>query len=332
VDAPAAERAARFLGIEQRTVELYQGDLLRVVDGNGRLGQGMKLCKETDFWEQVGAQMAGAQGGALFVGDTPFGMKKRRNRGRMDDVLALVNIYPVDGIEWFLDKLPSESSNELREGWQQNLIKLQARIPACEDYRDAQAYMYLDQRIANFLTLWRECFQMPYVRVMSPFIDNDILDFARTIPGSLREGKSLYKAALVSSFPQLYSLPIAEGGFGLPTFADEIAKHLGPIVSSLNERPSQLDELVPPETIRRLVELGTATLATGFAKVKVVGKGVPKRSAFARRLFRTLNTKLRPATAHRVPWSELALRLLFLREFLAEPSRKSTVPDGTYLA
>jgi hypothetical protein len=329
MDSPVAARVAEFLGVQHRTIEFYNGDLRRVVEMNSRLGQGMKLCKETDFWDCVGTEVYGPSEGVLFVGDTPFGMKKRRSRGEKEDVLGLINIYPTDGIAWFLNMLPSESAEDLRESWHDNLIQLRARVPACEDERDAQAYMYLDQRVSNFLMLWRECFQMSYLRVVNPFLDNDILDFARTIPGELREGKSLYKEALASAFPELYRLPMASGGFGLSNFNSEISEQLPALGDTLEDRPSKLDDLVPPEVILRLLELVGSPGAKGTERIKGLGSSAPKHFPLARRFLRFFESNVRRATTHHVSKSELALRIFFIREFLAPSAARSQCPRPT---
>ncbi len=333
VDAPAAEVAARFLGIDHRTVELFDGDLMRVLSSNAMQGQGMKLCKETDFWHRVGPVIGTEANNALFVGDNPFGMKKRRYGGQKEEVLALVDVYPTAGIEWFLAHLPPEGARTLRNEWQRGFQELVDRVPDYKDHRDAQSFMYLDQRLANFITLWRECFQMPYVRVLNPYLDNNVIDFARTIPAEMREDKAIYKEALESAFPDLLHLPGSKGGFGLPTFADEIREHRHGIEGSL-EGPSRLDELIPPQAILALIDSRTASVATGFDKLRAAGRQVPKRMAVARRAVRAFKKRVQMASAHSVPWPELVLQVLALRRFLAsdrdapEPTR-SKLPQSS---
>jgi asparagine synthase (glutamine-hydrolysing) len=328
VDAPAAELAARFLGIEHRTVELYGGDLMRVLSSNAMQGQGMKLCKETDFWHRVGPLMGEDVRNALFVGDNPWGMKQRRYEGQKADVLGLVDVYPTDGIEWFLAHLPLEAAQALRGEWQSNFQELVDRVPDYEDHRDAQSFMYLDQRVANFITLWRECFQMPYVRVLNPYLDNQVLDFARTLPAEMREGKAIYLEAIESAFPDLLHLPGSKGGFGLPTFAHEIREDRNRIEESLNRQPSRLDDLIPPRALLALIDSKAASVATGFDKLRALGKQVPKRMVMARRAVRAFKSRVQTASAHNVPWPEVVLQVLALRGFLAL-DRHSPTPAGS---
>jgi hypothetical protein len=323
VDAPAAEEAAKFLGIEHRTVELFDGDLMRVLSSNAMQGQGMKLCKETDFWHRIGPVLGSEANNALFVGDNPFGMKKRRFEGQKGDVLALVDVYPPVGIDGFLTHLPPEKAQALRDEWQTSFRELVDRVPDYEDYRDAQSYMYLDQRVGNFITLWRECFQMPYARVLNPYLDNDVIEFASTIPGEMREGKVIYKEALESAFPDLLHLAGSKGGFGLPTFADEIREHHGRIAELLESQPSRLDDLVPPQAILAMIDSKAASVATGFDKLLAVGRQVPKRLAMARRAVRAFKGRVQTASAHSVPWPEIVLQVLALRGFLARDREAS---------
>jgi hypothetical protein len=298
---------------------------MRVLATNGSQGQGMKLCKETDFWHRVGPLMGEDSSNALFVGDTPWGMKKRRSEGQKEDVLALVDVYPVAGIEWFLARLQPEGAEALRDGWQRGFRELRDRVPDYEDHRDAQSFMYLDQRISNFLTLWRECFQMPYVRVFNPYLDQDVLDFACTVPADLREDKAIYKEAIASAFPDVYQLPGSRGGFGLPTFANEIREHSEKLKALLRSQPSRLDDVIPPEAIEDLIDSKSASMATGFDKLREIGKGVPKRVVIARRAVRTFKKRAQAASTHVVPWPELVLQVLALRGFLAK-DRKAGAP------
>ena len=320
VDAPAAEEAAKFLGIEHRTIELFDGDLMRVIDTNSVRGQGMKVAKETDFWATVGPLMRADPTNALFVGDSPFHFKERRSDGQKEDLLALVNVYPPAGIEWFLARLSGEKAAAIRDGWHDSWSDLQGRVPHYEDWRDAQSYLYLDQRIPNFLMPWRESFQMPYVRVFNPYLDNDVLDFVRTLPGDLRVRKVLFTEAVASAFPELFSLPVTDGGFGLPTFADEIRDGFPEIKTALQSRPCRLDDLVPPNAIEDLIQSRDATIATRVDKLRAIGKQVPKRFGAARKAVRTYK-KQKQAMMHHVPWTELVFQLLALRGFLTRDRR-----------
>ena len=326
VDAPAAEMASKFLGIDHQTVELYDGDVMRVLAANSTLGQGMKFAKETDFWERVGP-LAGAQASnALFVADNPFGMKQRRSEGAKDDILALVNIYPAAGIEWFLSQVPAEQAQTIRDSWEQNLVELRNRVPDYEDPRDAQSFMYLDQRIGNFMTLWRECFQMPYARVFDPYMDNDVLDFVRSVPADMRDGKILYKEAVASAFPDLFRLEGSVGGFGLPTFGDDFRARHQEIKALLDGHPSRLDELIPPEAIYAVIQSRSASIATGLDRMKKIGKQVPKRIVTARRAVRKFKSHVKAASAHNVPWTDLVFIALTMRGFLESDRRTSNSP------
>ena len=326
VDAPAAEMASRFLGIDHQTVDLYDGDVMRVLAANSTLGQGMKFAKETDFWDRV-LPLVGAQASnALFVADNPFGMKQRRSEGAKDDILGLVNIYPVRGIEWFLSQVPAQQAQTIRDSWEQNLVELRNRVPDYEDPRDSQSFMYLDQRIGNFLTLWRECFQMPFARVFNPYMDNDILDFVRSVPADMKDGKILYKEALTSAFPDLFRLEVSVGGFGLPTFGDDFRAHHQQIKAMLDDHPSRLDELIPPEAIYAVIQSRSASMATGLDRMKRIGKQVPKRIVTARRAVRKFKSHVKAASTHNVPWTDLVFIALTLRGFLETDRLPSDYP------
>lgn len=184
--------------------------------------------------------------------------------------------------------------------------------------------------MANFITLWRECFQMPYVRVLNPYLDNEVLDFARTLPAEMREGKAIYLEAIESAFPDLLHLPGSKGGFGLPTFAHEIRQDRQGIEESLNSQPSRLDDLIPPRALLALIDSKAASVAAGFDKLRALGKQVPKRMVMARRAVRALKSRVQTASAHTVPWPEVVLQVLALRGFLAL-DRHTPTPAGSHV-
>lgn len=329
-DANAAEQAALMLGIPHETRPLYRGDIVALIAANARRGQGMaRFCEESDFWEDLGPQMAVDEANSLFVGEMPGESLRRRTDGTPSEMLGLVHVFPPSIIEWFLERIEPDAATAIRAGWGASFSELVERVPNEPDYRDAQHVMYLDQRVSNALMLWRECFQMPFVHVMNPYLDNDILDFVRTLPVDLRVGKTLYKEAISGAFPQLFELPIAKGGSNAPDWGQELLRSRYEIQEWVRSRPSRLDDLISPESVLSLLDEGHRELTRNLDSLSAKARRLAKSSSLVRRAVRSAKPRTLGAIPNRIPWHRLAIRLLVLRESLSVSDEGSETHSPT---
>jgi len=317
-DARAAERGADLLNIDHVVLPAYHGDMLSLTAVNGLHGQGMAhFCEEADMWEGLASLFSIDSSSVLFVGDMFWNRPPRWAEPTPAGVLALIDVFPPSVIGSFVDRLGS-GGQAIQEGWHASFSDLVRKVDQDLDPRDAQEVMYLDQRVTNTLMLWRECFQMPRIQVMNPYLDNQVLDFVSTLPVELRDGKTLYKEALNGAFPELFQLPPAKGGWNAPDWSQELLKSRSNITHWIETHPSMLDDLLPPKVILSLFGLGSMSSKTDSA-IRI-GRSVVKRSAILRHTVRRLKAARVDAVPNHVHWSRLLRRILNLRMFLNQVS------------
>lgn len=315
-DAGAGGAIAAQLGFRHEIVEAYRGDVLEVIAANAAAGLGMaNYCQEVDAWKAVGPVMAASDRNVLFVAEFPGDAAKAKG-GSPESTLASVDVYPISTVEFFVSQLDPEAGDSLRNGWENHYEQLRETAASHSEPRTAYDHLYLDQRLPNTLMPWRECFQMPYVRVANPYLDDDVVDLMLSLPVELRADKLLYRQAIAEALPDLFDLPVSPGGWNAPDWARELRVNAGP-VRDLLRSPSRLDELIPPSAIVRLLEAGLAPPAARGDDVVARLRTLVRDSAPLRRVVRAVKPKVQPAVRRKRPWERLMLDLLSLRGFLA---------------
>lgn len=252
-DPRLAAEIARHCGVEHRIIECYPGDVHRAIEANAALGHGVaRFCDEVNAWEILGEELSRDSSSVLFDGDMfyppwPLGTREE----------LLSRIY-VEGPAYLkpllalLDPLPLRT---LIEAWQVQYDNLLGCFPPSGPSRDLLDFIYLDQRIAHALMLWREHFQAPFARVYNPILDNEVLDFATRLPPALRAGKSLYARTVTEMCPDLFEVPRATATWNVPDWRSDIAAKADVLVSAMCTEPSRLDPLIPPEVCVKLIHL-----------------------------------------------------------------------------
>ena len=70
----------------------------------------------------------------------------------------------------------------IAETLQADVEAVRSRYADVASLHDLKDVLYLDQRLNYMLLPWRECHMGPFVRVVNPHIDEDILDFMKLAP------------------------------------------------------------------------------------------------------------------------------------------------------
>ncbi len=268
-------------------------------------------------WERLSPRFAAVERPVVFVGDECLGWRNYRLASYLD-VLASLQIYDMRVLDWFLPLLPTESQARFNEGLEEDIEQLRvvAHEEAHGNWHNAKDYLYLDQRLGNLILPWREACIPEGVALRSPLLDNDILDFMMNVPVRYRLNKRLYRKTIMAMYPQLFSIPRSSStvNFYL-NLAREFAANATEITKLIDAKRSRLDELVPPDVLKRLL----ATLVTGNASESNNGKTTGKYGLVERLLGRTLGrlTPRRP-TVPTVKQADLLMRLFVLRLALAD--------------
>ena len=325
-DFGTAALAATRLGLPHQRVEGYRGDLLSVLEANSSLGQGMaNFCTEVDAWQRLGPVMAKSDENVLFVGDRFFLDPPRGSAGEV--LLAQADVFPVSTIDWLLEGPDPSSASALRDGWQATYDGLLARIPSEQSAFDSLHRVGFDHYISDTLMLWRESFQMPYVRVAMPYLDNEVLDFMLGVPAQLR--KTLYREAVSKTFPSLFGVPPARGGWNAPDWPRELRRHMPAVYDTVVSRASQLDDLVAPDVILSLLSAASGVPAAGSDEMAAGLRSLAKRSTPVRRIVRAVKPRVQRPVPMRRSRPRVLLDLLTLRGFLSDqPPRSVGVGSG----
>jgi asparagine synthase (glutamine-hydrolysing) len=255
-DAYVAKRIASECGCEHTFLRSYDGNLFDSIEANALLGDGLSnFCDESSVWIQLSRNHGGYKL-PLFAGENWFGMLNTVDLCSDDDVLNRVHIRDLAGLEWLMTDLSRRSIRALSEGIQGDIASLLLRCPITKDFYEKRDFLFLDQNLSHVLLPWRENFAGRAFFVQEPWLDNDVLDFMTTVPSVLRNGRTLYHNTIKEMVPELFRVKRARIGLSVPDWGNELSRFKGSVTSRYikNGRDSALDDLIPPETVLKVIE------------------------------------------------------------------------------
>ncbi|HSJ35607.1 MAG TPA: asparagine synthase-related protein [Acidimicrobiia bacterium] len=323
MDLPEARRAALAAGISHHPIPGYRNDFLHTLVDNALRGEGVAhFCDDADVWRHLGGTLSGL----VVAGD-----RQAHQMGHLPEdlpissLLSLVSLFPTKVIDWFLAMLPSDGARAMVEGWEAVYGSLLAEYGSMDSWRIACHPAYIEQRANPTLTLWRERFSSQAGRVISPFLDRDLLDFVGRLPIALNdvEGNFLHRIALERAFPNLFAGENAHGGWNIPDWGEEMRSAAKPIRSLIEGVGSPLEALVPKEVTLRLLE----SVSSRESPVDVATTGwkwqlrkLVKSSELLTRLARERKLQQRLRGTMKVGEATMLRRLLTLHLALADHS------------
>jgi len=143
----------------------------------------------------------------ILVGDEVFGW----TRGTLNterDMLRAIFIYHLADLNVWSTLLNRENMYDILVWHSEHVLATISQRSALTDLHDRKDYFYASERLFRNL-LPARYFISNYVEVISPWLDNDILDFMRHVPTDLRKDKVLFRMTATALFPDLYTVPIA---------------------------------------------------------------------------------------------------------------------------
>lgn len=317
-DAALSERMAQCARYRHETVETYDGDFVRHLCDNALILKKNQAwyCADVGAWQRIAPRLTSVERPAVFVGDECLGW---RNCGLSDysDLFASLQIYDMQVLSWLIPGLPVASQNSLKDGLESDLEQLReiARQEKFGNWHNSKDYLYLDQRLGNLILPWREACVPDGVAVRSPLLDNDVLDFMMIVPVRLRLNKRLYRKTITAMYPQLFAVPRSSGPvrFYL-NLAKEFAENRAQVRTLIETTSSRLDDLIPPECIKRLL---SDVVAGNPLKPSTI-QNSDKRGVLTRFLDRTA-MRLAPPRPEALPvkQADALMRLIVLRTALA---------------
>lgn len=244
MDAAVGARIAAQAGYPHRVVESYEGDPARHVADNARFGRGVSpVCDEIDGWRAVAEAAAGPERPVLLTGDHIFPDAPERKARRVHPPPP-GKLRRLDVIEPLVSRLSSAVRTAFEHGMGSDFASLHGRISHAPE--DTYGFFYMDQRLPNVLLAWRSAFAGRWFDVRSPFLDYDVLDYLARVPGPVRRS-TYYHDAVARAFPSLFALPLAARGGYAPNLKRELSRTAGAWHRDLSNRPSRLDDVVPPD-------------------------------------------------------------------------------------
>lgn len=314
-DAHVAAQIARSLGCEHKVVQSYCGDLKHAINHDAYLGQGIiRFRGRGSKWQEL-ANLTQAKSSAIFVGDEIFGSVKSDLRTPMD-ALNVINIRDFSCLQWLRGHLPGEVYRTMRDGLTEDTQAMITCAGRTRDLHELKDCVYLDQLLPNFLLAYREFINGHYCIVRNPFLDYAILDFMKGVPSSLRGGKALYRETVRSMLPEVFVHKRSGDSFSIPHWRNEIVRHADLLREMVSEKSSPLDEVIPADTILRLLsEIGGwrhSKFGPRALPWKMAKRAFKKKFLFADRVISGLFS---------MDCHEVITRTLCVREALIEMKR-----------
>lgn len=251
-DSDIAGQIAESLGFPFKTLNSYKGNLFNTMKHNAELGQGLAYFSiEWDAWEDINKDFEHCNNGILLTGDMHEGGRiSIQFHGNLKRALEKVTIYGSEFLKEFKDYIKSDMLQNLRENWDIEHTKILNKASDYDNIVNLIDYLYIDQRIPNVMCVARECFQIPFIETSTPYFDNDVLDFIRKLPPSLRDNMKLHKTALRTKYPEIFKIKISTEHWGKqPNWINEISSFSNVFIDDINKHDSMLDKVIPPEKI-----------------------------------------------------------------------------------
>lgn len=306
-DALVARAMAERTGYPHEMIEAYDGDVVRTIVRNARLGQGLSnFCDEMDAWHRQGEKLAGA---VMLAGDECFGWTDRRLTST-DDVLVSVCLRKFESAAVLEPYVGAQAYRAMADELAARVDQVLTRTTLTQ-LHDLKDFLYLDQRTPWGLLPWRRFLIGSFFEVREPFLQTEVLDVVKTMTRAQRVGKALYRKVIQELAPEVFTVPRARTGQAMAPWRAELVKHRRQ-VERLLEAPSALDAVIGPDALRALLN----SLATQ-------NDAKPNWKMTARRMVgptatRLLRSFVRPEAPKTQPAETILMRLLTLRCFLAD--------------
>ena len=247
-DVTVAKKLCAYTGIPHLVLR-YQGDLAETIRRNGLLSQGLVSFYTHGLDGLFALEQDFRHGSVMFVGDIAF-RQGTRSFATFDEMLTYgVGIHsPIVVPSWYGYGMsrPSDIEDQLNS----DAASLKERVRHYENLSDANQFLLLDQRQNYQILPWREFFTGRFLPVANPLIDEDILEFAATVPSKLTYDKLLHRNTIKIMFQKLCEFPFAVSGISNNRAFGDFTAQKWAINQLIEPYDSRLDDLVPPDVIR----------------------------------------------------------------------------------
>lgn len=251
-DAAVAAQQAVLYGYRHMTLASYRGDFIGMLDRNAEVGEGLRApAYEIEAYPAL-AESAADDGSVVLFGDECFGWGSYRLRGR-DDLLGAINLKSPALLAKFERPESAGALAALRNGLEARYEDLRIAAEPFRHADDAKDFLYLEQRIQNFILPLRRRIAGHWFPVALPFLAPEVLDFMATVPAEWRLDKRLFRTMARRRLPELFRIPRATRGQLHPDFAAEVLRAVPALDRRIAEQDWAVDGLFSRETLWALV-------------------------------------------------------------------------------
>jgi asparagine synthetase B (glutamine-hydrolysing) len=256
-DAEVARKVADLLGMPLREFAVHMSDFVdtateAVARADGRV-QVIDAPQLFRIWDELGHDSA-----TVFKGDECFGWHAAASS--VDTALNRNFLYRLPQMSRLSDWLRRDVVDTVQEGVDAHLDAIAAAAAAeTEELMDVKDKLYYGEQIGNYVNPFTGLLLRTFEQAR-PLIDEDVVEFVKTLPPRLRGDKSFLQRLLKKKYPDLAQVPAAQR-YSMPTaatfrkfFAEEAAGRqfvTGRIESGLDPR---LDSLIDARRFSAAVE------------------------------------------------------------------------------
>ncbi|MBN2396656.1 MAG: hypothetical protein JXC36_09400 [Candidatus Atribacteria bacterium] len=205
-DAEIAAKLAKSAGFNHRTFEFYNNNIKSVIADNASMGKGLSyFCQEVNFWKMMGEEFKSSEKNVFMHGNMANGTFSSFHGDHLR-AISRSEVYDNSILKPYQNLFEDEFYQNMITKYDQVYEKVKQKILRYENIVDALDYLDLDQKVPFVYNSWRENYQRPFVKVLSPYLDNDFLDFMRKLKPEQRNKKHILKLALAKIAPELFSI------------------------------------------------------------------------------------------------------------------------------
>jgi hypothetical protein len=256
-DAAVSRKLAHACGFTHRVIESYDGDLVGHLAGNAAAGHCIaNFCDELAAWRHL---RVGGDTADIIAGDHAFGATKVPPDSDMA-ILDSLSITGPSGVSWLRGRGDPRVFTRLTEGLSELTGALSAKAAGFANPYDKRDFLYLDQRICNFILPWREYISSQAGLVHNPYLSSALVQFWLKVPPHLRNYKALYRKVIREMVPDLFRIEFATSPGYTPDWSSEMRLHQSELIELIHSTGSRLDEIFPPDQVASIVRAQAAML------------------------------------------------------------------------
>lgn len=235
-------------GVSQKLVH-FRGSLEHSIQDNGRHCEGLVYfyLHALSGIQQVAGEFTPDD--VLFVGDECFGWHNSPGHSFDEILTKRIGIRAPASIPDYYS-YGRTPHTEIQAALQADLDSVKQRHISSDSWNDLEDTLYLEERLCNMLLPWREYLNGRYINVMNPLIDNEILEFMKTVPTAQRQNKGFFRETVNEGYPDLFKIRLAKaGGNNMQVLESLFLNERAPLEHLIDDFDSGFDEVIPPDVM-----------------------------------------------------------------------------------